>query len=342
MRKLILLLVLSLPAAAQTFTAFEVFPSVAVKGVTGKIRLRAEDAFGCANPPIWCGVSSVTIGGVQAPAVRPTNLTAEIEVDLPDLQAGTVADIVVADLSGNIRRRNAALRVISADAPYSPENFDRVLIPVIYDGPGQNGAVWDTDVWVMNGSNYDIAFMRGPVPQLEREQLTRIEDAAPNGYVLYPVKNAVEDLAINVLVRDRSRQSEALGTEIPAVREREFKSRRILLMNVPSDPKFRLTLRLYAFERLQLMDWLNYWLFDLETGRQVAFDVVTFHPPADETMPWHATVDLTAKHPDIVRHGRPMRLSISPVRPDPNSRFWAFLTVTNNETQHVTAITPQP
>jgi hypothetical protein len=341
MRKLIVLLLLAFPAAAQTFASFDAFPSVAVKGVTQKIRLRADDAFSCANPPVWCGVSSVTIAGVQA-AVRTTNLTAEIEVDLPDLPVGTVADIVVADLSGNLRRRNAALRIVSASAPYSPDAFDRVLIPVIYDGPGQNGTMWSTDVWVMNGANYDIAFMRGPVPQLEREQLTRIDAAAPNGYVLYPLENTLDDLAINVLVRDLSRQSEALGTELPAVREREFRSRRILLMNVPSDPKYRLTLRVYAFDRLQLVDWLNYWLFDLETGEQVAFDTLTLNPPADETTPWHATIDLTAKHPNVVNHGRPMRLNVSPVRENPASRFWAFLTVTNNETQHVTAITPQP
>lgn len=342
-RLALLLLLLSLSAGAQTFPPIAVYPSTAVKGVTKTIIIRAERGWGCNDTPIWCGVAGVTIGGKPSPSVEYTNLTAEIEAAIPDLPAGTVADVAVTDTLGNIRRKQAAVRIVDPQEGYSAEAFDRVLIPVIYEGPGLNGSRWTTDVWLMNGNTYDFPFLGGPVPELVREQSARVSVLAPNGYVLYPARNATDDLSINVLVRDLSRQSKSLGTEIPAVRERDLESRRVLLLNVPSDPKFRLTLRVYSLDPLPAFNRMNYWLYDLLTGEQRAFGTVDLVPPADEHTPWSATIgDLAAKHPEILNQG-PLRLSISPVRSDVGgARFWAFLTVTNNETQEVTAITPNP
>lgn len=341
MKRLLLLLVFSLPVLAQTFTAFEVYPSTAVKGVTQKIRLRSEDGFLCINEPVWCGIASITVGGVPA-SFTFTELTAETEVTLPELPAGTVADVVVTDRNGNIRRRNAAIRIVDPNAPYSAEAFDRVLIPVIYEGSGLNESRWTTDVWVMNGATYDIPFLRGPVPQLAREQIRKINTFAPNGFVLYPAKGGTDEVSVNVLVRDLSKQSEAFGTELPAVRERDFETRRVLLLNVPSDPKYRLTLRVYSFDPLPGMNTVQYWLHTLESGEQATFWTAQLNPPRHENEPWSATIDLMTAHPEIVNKG-PLSLTVKPVRTDlAGPRFWAFVTVTNNQTQHVTAITPNP
>ena len=328
-------LFLSLCASAQSF---EVMPSVAIKGVTQTVILRSSEGWFC-NPPVWCGVSSVTVGGVQSPSVTNTNLSAEILVAVPDLPAGTVADVVVTDLEGNVRRRQAALRIVDPNAPFSPDEFERVLIPVIYNGPGQKGSQWVTDVRLMNGNTYVMPMLRGP--QLVPEQSVALDVVAPNGYVLFPVKGATDDLNINVLARDLSRQSEALGTEIPAVRERDFDHRRIVLQNIPTDSRFRMTLRAYALDPLTFINKLNYWLHDQATGRELAFGIADLQAPSDEHTPWHASVDLLAVHPQIANSG-PLRLSISPLGPNPNARFWAFVSVTNNETQHVTVISPNP
>lgn len=342
MKKLLLLFFLSLSASAQTFGTFEVFPSTAVKGVTQKIRLRSDDGFACTNEAIWCGISSITVGGVAAPSFSFTELFAETEVTLPDLPAGKVADVVVTDRNGNIRRKNAAVRIVDPNAPYSAEAFDRVLIPVIYEGPGLNESRWATDVWMINGSTYDIPFMRGPVLQLAREQMTKITTFAPNGYVLHPAKDSTDQLAINILVRDLSKQSEALGTELPAVRERDFKTRRVTLLNVPSDPKYRLTLRVYSFDPLPGMNTVQYWAHTMSTSEQATFWTAELKPPRHENEPWSATVDLMTAHPEIANKGA-LRVTVMPVRTDlAGPRFWAFVTVTNNQTQHVTAITPNP
>ena len=352
----LLLAAFSLSAQTPVFPTIEVFPTVAIKGVTKVIRIRTTDTWFC-NEPVWCGLKSVKIGGVPSPAASFSELSIELEAVIPDLPAGTVADVEVVDDHGNIRRKSAALHIIAPDAPYSADLFERVLIPVIYNGSGQQGSQWQTDVYMMNGNRYDIPFLRGPVSQLEREHVAKVDVQAPNGYVLYPAKGTTDDLSMNVLVRDLSRQSQSLGTELPAVRERDFEDRRILLLNIPSDNRFRLTLRAYALDRLQgSLDTLNYWIYDLQTGAQVAFGIARLLPPPctggssdpfvpctpDETQPWSVSVDLMSQHPEIVNKG-PLRLSISPLRPDiETGRFWAFLTVTNNETQHVTAITPNP
>lgn len=325
-------------AAFPVFAQFEVKPAVAIKGVTRTVILRSEEGWLC-NPPVWCGVSSVTIGGVQSPSVTLTNRSAELAVAVPDLPAGTVADIVVTDQEGNIRRRQAALHIVDPDAEFSPEAFDRVLIPVIYEGPGQKGSQWTTEVWLMNGNTYEMPMLHGP--QLVAEQSVELDVNAPNGYILYPAQGSSDDLSINVLVRDLSRQSEALGTELPAVRERDFEDRRVLLQNIPSDPRYRLTLRAYALDRLPFTDRMNYWLYDNETGQQVAFGILALRQPLEERTPWSGSVDLMAVHPEIAGKG-PLRLSISPLAPTPMGRFWAFVSVTNNETQHVTVISPNP
>lgn len=331
----VLLVLLSFSAQAQ----FEVLPPVAIKGVTQTMILRAPNGWLC-DPPVWCGVSSVTIGGVKSPSVMPTNLTAEIAVAIPaELPAGTVADIAVTDDQGNVRRRQAALRIVDPNAPFSPEHFDRVLIPVIYQGAGQKGSRWTTEVRLMNGNTYDMPFLRGR--QIAPEESIALQVAAPNGYVLHPAKGTTDDLAINILIRDLSRQSEALGTELPAVRERDFENRRVLLQNLPSDPRYRLTLRAYAFDRLPRTDLMNYWIYELETGRPLAFGVVSLQAPGSDDEPWHAALDLLATHPEVANRG-PLRLSISPLGPDPGARFWAFVSVTSNETQHVTIISPNP
>jgi hypothetical protein len=330
MKQLLFLLLFASSAFAQ---AFEVLPDIAIKGVTTTIRLR--------RPPIFHHATSVTVAGVPAQFTF-ANLSSDIDVTLPDLPAGTVADIVVTQHEGPVLRRTAALRIVDPNVPYSPNLFDRILIPVIYNGPGQKGSRWATDLWMMNGSNYSVPFLRGAVPQLDAEQIASVVVDAPNGHILYPVRGTTDELSINVLARDLSRQSEALGTEIPVVRERDFENRRILLMNIPSDPAFRVTLRAYALDELPLDGRMNYWIYDLETGAQVAFGILRLEPPANEQTPWSGTIgDLLAVHPEIANKGR-LRLSISPLRADTGARFWAFISVTNNETQHVTVISPNP
>ncbi len=330
MKRLLFLILFAGGAFAQPF---EVLPDIAIEDVTTTIRLR--------RTPIFHDTTSVTVAGKPAQFTF-ANLSSDIDVTLPDLPAGTVADITVTLQNGQVLRRTAALRIVGQDVAYSPNLFDRILIPVIYNGPGQQGSRWATDLWIMNGGNYSIPFLRGPVPQLDAEQIADVAVNAPNGYVLYPVRNTTKDLAINALARDLSRQSEALGTEIPVVRERDFEERRILLTNIPSDPAFRVTLRAYALDPIELDGRMNYWLYDLETGAQVAFGILRLEPPADEHTPWSGTIgDLLVAHPEIVNKGR-LRLSISPLRPDSGARFWAFVSVTNNETQHVTVISPNP
>lgn len=50
--------------------------------------------------------------------------------------------------------------------------------------------------------------------------------------------------------------------------------------------------------------------------------------------------DLIAKYPQLTGLG-PLRVEIDPLIRDGARSAWGFITVTNNETQHVTVLSPQ-
>ena len=58
-----------------------------------------------------------------------------------------------------------------------------------------------------------------------------------------------------------------------------------------------------------------------------------------DSVPGYAQfVDLVAVFPQLAA-SETIRVEITPI--SPGLRFWAFAAITNNETQHVTTITPQ-
>ena len=48
--------------------------------------------------------------------------------------------------------------------------------------------------------------------------------------------------------------------------------------------------------------------------------------------------DLLAEHPEVVGKGA-LRIDISPF--EPATRAWGYVSITNNDTQHVTVIAPE-
>jgi hypothetical protein len=144
-------------------------------------------------------------------------------------------------------------------------------------------------------------------------------------------------------VADISRNALNGGTDLPVIRENELLTRSAQLHNVPLDNRtFRLLLRVY----------------DVTYGE--ASFAVRFYAASEEGVPSVYGTTLTAKTPrnapfraeaayaelDItqllyLRLAWPeiARIEIQPRTP--GSRYWAFVSLTNNETQLVTLVTPQ-
>ena len=172
-------------------------------------------------------------------------------------------------------------------------------------------------------------------------------DAAPR--LLYLRTNPAHALASAAQVEfalrafDTSRSATNAGTEIPVVRQEQFRKTPIHLLNVPVDPAFRLTLRLYELH-LKIAGF-TIRIRDQATGALLGErDVVLAFPLESHWIsmfePPNAQIgDLTSFVPTGTT--LPSRLRIEIVPRSEGSEFWAFVSITNNDTQHLTLVTPQ-
>lgn len=148
------------------------------------------------------------------------------------------------------------------------------------------------------------------------------------GRFVYVLRDEVQHVTANLRVLDTSRAALNFGTEIPVVTEEAFRDR-ITLLGVPLASNFRNTLRIYS------------------TRATTVRVTVQGHPPVDVPLAtgtnfYEPAYGAFSAFPSGTA---PVRITIEhapsplPVVPP---RFWAFITVTNNETQMITTITPQP
>jgi len=142
-------------------------------------------------------------------------------------------------------------------------------------------------------------------------------------------------------IQDISRQAQTWGTEIRVVREREFTTQPVLLVNVPMDGRFRLMLRVYDIDgRADAVVRVEVFPFGSSPVGQVDLALA---PPSGRHPRYKPSYvqyeDLRGLIPPGFNPGAVVGVRITPLTP--GLRIWAFISVTNNETQHVTTVTPQ-
>jgi hypothetical protein len=238
----------------------------------------------------------------------------------------------------------------------------RVLLPVPVDGrAGAYESLWEGELWAHN---------QGPTTAFIQTAWSLCGITCPPGrFVLEPGESVSMPLdrasmivitptpfvgatrvMWNARIFDVSRLSTDHGTEIPLVPESSFTAGPITLLNVPVAPGFRQTLRLYDATARQMQVRVAAWSQaasglpaagtllaertvtlvvhkELEGFPDTPFDVAYYEIGLFDLFPELATVDRA-------------RLEATPLHPE--SRMWAFVSVTHNETQRVTLITPQP
>jgi hypothetical protein len=130
-------------------------------------------------------------------------------------------------------------------------------------------------------------------------------------------------------VYDQSRTTQSFGTEIPIVRERQFTngSTVLTLLNVPTDARFRNTLRIYGTAAAQVVVRVS-----APTISPVD-SPVTLNAGENVFKPAAATFSSFPTGVGLVT----VTITV-PVQ----AHVWAFVSVTNNDTQQITTITPQP
>ena len=147
-----------------------------------------------------------------------------------------------------------------------------------------------------------------------------------------------DTIAASLRVTDVTRQAASHGVEIPVVHRNDLREGRISLLGVPIDPKFRNTLRIYSLargtQRISLSVNGEGHQIELQPGAS------WFEPGYAEFTDFPLPAELPAGQDTI-------RVVVDAIPPCPICPLphvvppiWAFITVTNNETQHITTITP--
>jgi hypothetical protein len=192
--------------------------------------------------------------------------------------------------------------------------------------------------------------------------------ADPNaGEFLYIGAPGAGKVTFSLRVQDISRQSQTWGPAIPVVREKDAFTSTLQLLDVPVEAHFRSALRIYDFDtgvpdaprqvRVRIFDMCGIGPIDRDCSSTALVDTTLALVPtslrvvSDRQYPATAMVgnlvgafpQLASVPPTILAFGqsRPaaVRVRIDPITP--GLRFWAFVSATNNETQHVTVIASQ-
>jgi hypothetical protein len=147
-------------------------------------------------------------------------------------------------------------------------------------------------------------------------------------------------LSFAARIRDTSRSGE--GAELPIVRERDFRRGHIVLPGVTVEPGSRTTLRLYSIDEIPsfTIELSGEGINPIFTGTSFAGGATVAATKATGDAPWIATIDVASVIQRRYLDGDfgPFRIDIT-ARP-PFSRIWAMVSITNNDTQRVTIVSP--
>jgi hypothetical protein len=231
---------------------------------------------------------------------------------------------------------------------------ERILIPVARSGPGPNTARFETEILMTNVGDEDV-YVTGaaatpslasppptPVvhPHTTRSFTDLLRDTPGHvGAFIYVPVFAARDIITKVRVHDTSRDAAAFGVEIPAVSDLDFAAT-VHLTGVPTDARFRSTLRVYAYDAANFGP-VTLRVRDAADGTLLATVPVALERAElgrEEEIPASVQISLDPIIEPLRSHAR---LHIDIADSDAIRPIWGFVSITNNQTQEITLVTPQ-
>jgi hypothetical protein len=248
-----------------------------------------------------------------------------------------------------------ALLLAAASPGSAQESVERFLVPIVaQEQPGAYGSIWTSTLRVYNAGHESVVLYPAPTCEsglcsdltpadagYERSfALYKFPPDAPPGRVLY-VYEGPATLFFHLRVRDMSRAAQSMGVQIPVIPEADLFRDEVALLGVPGDARFRHTLRIYDINnqpssfRIRVFSGLQRIHIHEETITLFMNLVDPGVQPREEVIgPSAAQLDFRDRIPD---GDHLYYLTIEPLQ---ESLFWAFLSITNNETQEVTLVLP--
>jgi hypothetical protein len=283
-----------------------------------------------------------------------------VTVAAPPHAAGTV-DVTLRTGDGRSVTKTNAFTYVSDSEPH----YTAFLLPVYLDGTvaGDRGSLWETDFWIRNNSTSPVLLAPWPCPDgggacpavfpltytllpdqnLKDLPAFLIPPSSNPARLLYVSGNA-DQVATSLRVWDTSREDIDAGTELPVVREDELSTTTLDLMSIPLRQNFRLHLRIYDVKQREASFRVRVFAQDEGTIPQpVPLLEFLLTATATEEGPFRirpAFAEYTdfARLLDLDIPLDQLRIEVSPRTP--GSLFWAFVSITNNETQRLTLVTP--
>lgn len=242
-----------------------------------------------------------------------------------------------------------AVTASAQDAPCK----ERILVPVIaHEVPGAFGSIWQTYLTISNRGAESV-FVDGVFRGCGLA-LCQTPTLAPNSTAIPSVHDeylsvdcdAVENLDINLRVRDLSREKETWGTSIPVVYEDDIFHEPFGITDIRNGDGFRSMLRIYTFEK-GVTTFARVKVYAVEPNRELNDDntdllltdfSITLQPkPLD---PFHTPgyAEISMQTLQELQGWEQLRVEISG---EESVGLWAFVSTTSNDNQFVTVLTPR-
>jgi hypothetical protein len=291
-------------------------------------------------------VKEVRFGGVRATfSFRNDSLIAIAPPHAPGL-----VDVTVTSENDETVTYKNAFRY----GPYADADFERVLLPLTFTGAGAHGSEWHSEVIVRNHGPVAVETVPFIYYHLDSPILPITLSAIPSGkyaafpettrdggaFLYYP-HDMSRFLSFSSHIVDRSRSATDLGSEVPVVHSRDTAAS-LTMPNVRIGDGFRARLRIYDFDAFERR-FVNVFVTGEDGTPHIIRATVVAEgfacptTPCLRPTPGFANLDLGAM--PALRNIRVATIRIEAMPRD--ARLWAFVSVTNNETQRVTIYTPQ-
>jgi hypothetical protein len=285
-----------------------------------------------------CAPPVVTFGGSRAEVTVTED--GDISAVAPNHEPGLV-DIVVTDRDGKSVTAPQAFLYPAPQADLTSEH-ERVLYPVQYNGPGAHGSDWRTANVILNRGPIALSTIPTFAPPIAPEQRIVLDTPNSDGGLLYMVPRGTEPwFAYSSHITDRSRRATDAGTELQVVHEKDA-GPELNILNVPLTTESRQTLRIYDLDAIDgrevtVVVRIPGRTEPIQVGATLTHRIVCVTTPCYPHHPTYAVVNL-----DTVPQLRGVGLVDITIYPRTNEALlWAFVSVTNNDTQHVTTYSPQ-
>lgn len=162
---------------------------------------------------------------------------------------------------------------------------------------------------------------------------------------VYVPKETAARMRMSLVVEASDRNNlDARGfTELPIVRASDFTDGALSLIGLRMDPGFRQTVRMFGLDAAQ-SGWVMMRVYSL-TSNNMLFDWPFYIGPLSnevtaEGLPLRPAFGMECDMSAYLEsYGQQVRIELTPITP--GLKYWAFITVTNNVTQHFYTVLPK-